>query len=240
MVDQGAGNLDIAERQAARSRQLTHLGDDPAAAVVGGHGHREHLPLDGLALHGQVAVLVGAGPPDDRDIDGKGVEQQPLLAAQGHDLDEIVGGGGVLLAAGLARVDVGAQADLGHETGPAGGDLPHELGEHALGERVGLDLAGLDECPESRLVADVAADGASLQTGQAELREAALGEVPDPDDAHRGQVARPPLGLVDGGQLVDEALGQGMTGTGAADDDGVAIVDEPDRLADADDLAHVM
>ena len=33
-----------------------------------------------------------------------------------------------------------------------------------------------------------------MQTGQAELGEAAIGEVADADDAHRGQVARAALG----------------------------------------------
>ena len=62
--------------------------------------------------------------------------------------------------------------------------------EHALGERVRLELVGLHERAEARLVADVAADRAPRQAGQAELGEAAIGEVADADDAHRRQVAR--------------------------------------------------
>ena len=72
----------------------------------------EHLALDRLALHRQVAVLVGGRAADDRDVDRERVEEQPLAAAQRHDLDEVLGRRGVLLAAGLARVDVRAQPDL--------------------------------------------------------------------------------------------------------------------------------
>ena len=100
-------------RQAAARRELADLGDDDAAAVPGGHRHRQHLALDGLALHRQVAVLVGGRAADDRDVDREGVEQQPFAAAQRDDLDEVLGRPGVLLAAGLARVDVRAQARPG-------------------------------------------------------------------------------------------------------------------------------
>ena len=65
---------------------------------------------------------------------------------------------------------------------------------------------GLDERAEARLVADVAADRPPLEAGQAELREAAVGEVADADDADRRQVARPARLRVDRRQLVDEAL----------------------------------
>ena len=190
VVDQGAGHLDVAHPQAAARRELADLGDDDAAAVARGHRHRQHLALDGLALHRQVAVLVGGRAADDRDVDREGVEEQPLPAAQRDDLDEVLGRPGVLLAAGLARIDVRAQPDLGDEPRPAGRDLAHELRQDALRERVRLDLVRLDERAEPRLVADVAADRPPLQPGQAELREAAVGEVADADDADRRQVAR--------------------------------------------------
>ena len=125
----------------------------------------------------------------------------------------------VLLAAGLARIDVRAQADLRHEPGPPGGDLAHQLRQHALRERVRLDLVRLDERAEPRLVADVAADRpAHAGPGSAELREAAVGEVAD---ARRpapssGRAAGPRLGE-DRGQLVDEPLRQRVAGARAAD-----------------------
>ena len=238
VVDQGARDLHVAHPQAAAGRQLADLGDDDAAGVPGGHGHGQHLALDGLALHREVAVLVGGRAADDRDVDREGVEQQPFAVADRDDLDEVVGRPGVLLAAGLARVDVGAQPDLGQEARPAGRDLAHELRQDALRERVGLDLVGLDQRAEARLVADVAADRPAHEPGQAELREAAVGEVADADDAHRREVARPALAREHRRELVDEPLRQGVARARAADDDGRAVAHEPDGVADVDDLGR--
>ena len=101
-------------------------------------------------------------------------------------------------------------------------------------------LVRLDERAEPRLVADVAADRPAHEAGQAELREAAVGEVADADDPDRGQVARPALLGEDRRQLVDEPLGQGVTGPRAADHERAAVADQPDRLADVDDRGHGM
>ena len=132
------------------------------------------------------------------------------------------------------------EADLGEDARPPGGDLAHELREHALRERVRLDLVRLDERAEPRLVADVAADRPAHEPGQPELREAAVGEVADADDPDRGQVARAALVGEDRRELVDEALRQRVAGAGAADHHRAAVADQPDRLPDVDDLAHGM
>jgi hypothetical protein len=134
--------------------------------------------------------------------------------------------------------DVRAEPDVRDEPGPPGGDLAHQLAEHALGERVGLDLVLLDQRAQARLVADVAADRPPLEAGQPELAEATLGEVADADDAHCGQVARPALRRVDVGQLVDEALRQGVASARATDQQRAAVLDESDCFADADELGH--
>ena len=117
VVDEGARHLDVAHAQAAARRQLADLGDDDAPAVARRHGHREHLALDRLALHREVAVLVGGRPADHGDVDREGVEQQPFPAAERDDLDEVLGRPGVLLATGLARIDERAKPDLGDQPG---------------------------------------------------------------------------------------------------------------------------
>jgi acyl CoA:acetate/3-ketoacid CoA transferase alpha subunit len=187
-----------------------------------------------------VAVIRGTTADEDGNVDREGVEQQPLATAQGDDLDQVLGRPGVLFAAGLARVDVRAEADLRDHPRASRGDLAHELGEHALREGIRLDLVGLDQRPEARLVADVAADGPALEPGQAELREPAVGEVPDAHDADRGQVTGPALGREDRGELVDEALRQRVARPRSADHDRAAVADQADRLADVDHLAHGM
>ena len=97
-----------------------------------------------------------------------------------------------------------------------------------------------DQRAEARLVADVAADRAAHQARQSELREAAVGEVADPHDPDRGQVARATLLGVHGGQLVDEPLRQGVPGTGAADHDRRAVAHLPDGVSNPDDLGPAL
>ena len=69
-------------------------------------------------------------------------------------------GGGVEAAAVEPGVDERAEADLGHEAGAARGDLAVELGDHALRQAVGVDVAGESEAPERGREAPVAADRA--------------------------------------------------------------------------------
>ncbi len=238
MVDQCGGHLDLALRQAPSPGDLADLGDHDPAAVAGRHRHRQHLALDRLALHREVAVLVRGGAADDGHVDRKGVEQQPLPSPQRDDLDHVLGGPRVLPAPGLARIYVRAEPNVSDQPRAAGGDLAHQLGEHTLWEGVGLDLVGLDQRAQARFVADVAADGPALEPRQPELTEPAVGEVADADNPHGGQVPGVAGLFVHRRQLVDEPLREGMAGAGPADDDGRAVADEADRVADRDDLAN--
>ena len=133
------------------------------------------------------------------------------------------------------------EPDVRDEPRATRGDLADELREHALRERVGLDLVRLDQRTETRLIADVAADRAAHQPGQAELREAAVGEVADADDADRRQVAWPAFGGEHRRQLIDEALRDGMAGPGTTDEHACCrrgpVRPRPER---PDDLAHGM
>ncbi len=172
VVDQRAGHVDRARRQRAGAGELLDLGDHDAAAVAGGHRHGEHLAAHGLVVQRQAAVGVRRAAPDHRHVDRERVVEQPLPSAQGDDLDEVLGRARVLLAAGVARIDVRVEPDVRDEAGPAAGDLAAQQREHALRERIGLELAGLDERAERRLVADVAADRAPHQPGERELGEA--------------------------------------------------------------------
>ena len=212
VVDERAGHLDVALRQAAARRELADLGDDDPAAVARGHGHGEHLALDGLALHRQVAVLVGGRAADHGDVDRERVEQQPLAAAQCDDLDEVLGRPAFCLPPVWRGSTYVPEPDVRHEARATGGDLAHQLREDALRERVRLELVGLDHGAEPRLVADVAADRPLHEPRQPELREAAVGEVADADDAHGRQVARLALRREDRRELVDEPLRQRMPG----------------------------
>jgi hypothetical protein len=110
-VDQHAGHLDLAGLQAAALGHLLHLGDDDAAAVVRGHGQRQGLERQRLALQRQVAVQVGRGGADQRDLDREGLVEQRLLAVDVDQAHAARPGALVELAAAMARVDEGTQAD---------------------------------------------------------------------------------------------------------------------------------
>ena len=194
-------------------------------------------------LYQSLPILNGrpmAGDPAVTALAESFYQMSGAFSTQGHDLDEVVGRCRVLLPAGVARVHVRAEAHLGDHARAPGRDLAHELAEHALRERVRLQLVRLHQRAEARLVADVAADGPARQPGQAQLREAAVREVADPDDPDRGQVAGAALGREHGGQLVDEPLRHRVPRPGAADQERAAVGDEVDRLADVDDPGHGM
>ena len=72
-----------------------------------------------LALHRDVAVGIGGGAADDADVDREGPVEEVLLAADRASADEVVGGAGVELAAAVARIDEGAEADPGEVAGLA-------------------------------------------------------------------------------------------------------------------------
>ena len=150
------------------------------AAVAGGHGHRQHLALDGLALHRQVAILVGGRPADDGDVDREGVVEQPLAAAQGDHLDEVLGRARVLLAAGLTWVHVRAEARPAvTRPGRPAAISRISCESTPCGNEYDSIWSASTSAPEARLVADVAADGPAHEAGQPELREAPVGEVAD-------------------------------------------------------------
>ncbi len=108
------------------AREALDLGDhDPAPSPGGACAIESMSPKTASLLHREVAVLVRGGGPDEGDVDRERVVEQATRAAEVHDLDEVLGGCGVLPAAALARVDEGAQADVGDQAGPPAGDLAH-------------------------------------------------------------------------------------------------------------------
>ena len=76
------------------------------------------------------------------------------------ELDEVFGGAGVELAAAVARIDEGAEADAGDVAGAARGDVAEQMRDHALRQIVGLDLVGDGELLQLRRETPMAADHA--------------------------------------------------------------------------------
>ena len=93
-----------------------------------------------LALHRDVAGGIGGGAADQGDVDRERLVEQPLLAVDLDQPDEILGGACVDLAAALARIDEGAQSDLGERAGACAARC-RGTGARCMPERqvVGLD-----------------------------------------------------------------------------------------------------
>ena len=84
---------------------------------MGGHRLRQVVERQGFLLHADVAERVGARAADERDVDRRRLVEQPLLAFDFDELDDVVRRDVVDLAAAKSRIDVRVEADLGKEAG---------------------------------------------------------------------------------------------------------------------------
>ena len=185
-------------------------------------------------MHRAVAVLVGVAAPDQADVDGDGLVEEPLLALNIHDLHQVLFRALVQLAAAVPGVHEGVQAHVGDGPDVVGRDVPVHVGDDALGQVIGFQLIGQGQLAQfggpvpvaanhpfaHALVAKVVASGA-IPVALARSEEE--GQVPG--------VSRLHIPLLQG-------LGQGL-GAGAADKpasgDGVAVLDHQRRLFRSDD-----
>ena len=222
--------------EAARLGEALHLHDDDAAGVARRRGDRQRLEHERLALHGDVAVGVGGGAAQDRHVDRQRAVEEVLLAAQRQRLDEVLGGAGVDLAAAVARIDEGVEADARDGARLAGGDVAEEVRDHPLRQVVRLDLVLEREALELRAKPPMPADHPPHQPFVAEVVEAALLPVALAGGVDQRQVARP---SVPRGSAVSSSV-RDRFGEADADEaaggDGGAVADEPDRLLGGDDL----
>ena len=117
-----------------------HLDDDDSAGVLSCLRHGERFQRQRLSLHGDVALLVGSRPTQQRDVDGKARKEQILLSFQFDDLDQLLGRTRVHSPALETRIDEGVQANRRDNTRFMPGDFPEQVGDHALREAIRLDL----------------------------------------------------------------------------------------------------
>jgi hypothetical protein len=111
-VDQDARNLDVSRVERTGGRDALDLRDDEPLAVLGSRRQRQIVEGQRLLFHRDVAVVVGRGAADDRDIDRKRLVEQPGLAIDFDQPHQLFGGAGVQLAAAIGRIDEGAEADF--------------------------------------------------------------------------------------------------------------------------------
>ncbi len=212
-----------------------HLGDHPSTAVVRRLGQRESVEGGDLVLEAQVAEGVGGRGPDEGDVDGEGGVEEPRLAVDLEQADQLLARHRVQPAAPRPRVDERAQPDVGEDAGLAGRRRPEELGQHALGEVVGLDLAALRQLRQAGGLPPVASDHALAQARPGERGHATLGAVAEPRGVDEGEVARGPGLPVTPGERLDQGRGLVQPATGAEDADGVPVADPRHGVVGRDD-----
>ena len=204
-IDQDAGDLDLARVQAAALGDALDLHDDAPAGVVRGHGDRERLQRQRLALHRDVAVGIGGGAAHDGDVDRKRAVEEILRPVDLHQADEVGGRAGVELAAAVPRIGERVEADPGEMAGLAGGDVAVEMGDDALRQVVGLDRARDGQSLQLRHQAPVSADDAPDKSAMGEMVEAALLAVALSRGVDEAQVARLADAVGAAGRAVEKA-----------------------------------
>ena len=126
-VHENAGDLHLLGRQRAAPRHAFHLHDDDAARAPRRLRHREHFAEHGFLFHRDVAVFVGGGAAQQRDIDRERLEAQPFLAVDMHQLDEHLFRRRTLTRALLTRIDERAEPGLRDEAGTPARHFAHQL-----------------------------------------------------------------------------------------------------------------
>ena len=243
-VDQDARDLDLARVEAAPLGDALDLDDDDAAGVVRGGGDGEHLQREGLLLHRDVAVGIGGRAADDPDIDRERLVEQVVGAADRHQLDDVLGGARVELAAAEARVDEGAQPDARELARLVRGDVAVELRDHALRQVVGLDQVGDGQPLQLRHQTPVTADDAPDEPFVTEMVQALVLAVALAGGIDEGEIARAADGRcvlrVAGQEPLLERDGD-FLGEADADEpagrDRVAVADQPHGVRRRHDLA---
>ena len=157
-IDHHARHLHLPRIERAALGDALDLRDDDAAGIARRHGDGQSLERQRLLLHGQIAVGIAGGRPDDPDIDREGPVEQAFLAVDVDEADEVLLGPVVELAAAVARIDEGAEADARDMPGPMRGDVAEQMRDHALRQIVGLDLVGDGEVLQLRHETPMAAD----------------------------------------------------------------------------------
>ncbi len=103
--------------QGAGLGDIGNLGDDDPASVPGGLSQRKTFQQGAYVLDGHVAILVGGRATNNRDIDLECWIEQPFLAFEIDDLNEVLRRRLVEFAGNLAGIDEGPEPGFGIRPG---------------------------------------------------------------------------------------------------------------------------
>jgi hypothetical protein len=162
-------------------------------------------------------------------------EEQVLLPAQRHQLDQVLLGALVHPAAPVAGIDERAEPDLAHHAGAAAGDLPEQVADHALRPAVRLDPVLEGQYPEARHEPPVPADDPAHHAVGPEVVQPARAAVALARRVDQGEVPRRARGLEPPFQRERQLLGE-PDADESAGRDGVAVEDDLRRGVGRDDL----
>ena len=207
----------------AALHDLFDLHDDLAARVLARLRHRGHVQRADLAVYGAVAVFVAVGSAQEYDIDREALIQQALLPLDVDDLDQILLGHIVELAAAVARVGKGLEADVGDRANVVRRDIAVHMRNNALRQVVRLDLVGQRQLSQTGRAVPVAANDALYHALVAVVVAAGAVAVALAGREEQRQIVRM-AGLQ---KALFQRLGQGLrTGAGdeAAGGDRVAVL----------------
>ena len=126
---------------------------------------------------------------------------------------------------------------FGQQPGPAGRHVAHELRQHALRKRVGLDLVLGGEAHQARRIDQRAGDRALEQALVREVAGAQRRAVADADDADRRQPLRLAFGEEAPLDRGEQRFGHRVPAARAADQDRIAVLDQSRRFV-CRDLFH--
>ena len=177
---------------------------------------------------------------------GKRAVEEELLALDVHRTNEIFLGAFVDLAAAVARVDEGTEADAREMSGAPGGDIAEEMRDDALREIVGLNLVRDREALQLGYQSPVPPNHTLDQALMAKVIEAALLSVALTRGVDECEVPRfvfcPDVLLVL--RQVERLESDGdLFGKADADKasrrDGIVLADQPHGFLCADDLSAV-
>ena len=111
VVDEDARYLDLPRVERAALGDAFDLHDDQTARVAYRHGDRQRFERERLLFHGDVAFGIGGRAPDDADIDRECAIEEEFLASDLDQLDQVLFGAFVDLAAAVTRVDECSEPD---------------------------------------------------------------------------------------------------------------------------------
>ena len=189
-IDQHPRHLDDAGVEGAGLHHMLDLRDDDAAAVSGCLRGGERLGIEALALHRDVAHLVGGGAAHDGHVDLERRVEKVLAPVDGHQLDHLVLGLGIQPPAVDARVDEGPQPDVGDHARRVAGDGPEQMRQDALRQAVRLDLPGQRHALHAGRPVPMPADGLADHARVREAVDAAALSIADAAGVNHGQPGR--------------------------------------------------